>query len=36
MAGAAGLILERRSEDMSGTPFDDHSAQHVSVYRRRP
>lgn len=33
-AAAAGLILHRRIEDVSGMPFDaDTSARHVSVYR---
>ncbi|MFK8024518.1 MAG: class I SAM-dependent methyltransferase [Ilumatobacter sp.] len=35
MAAAAGLQLERRLADMAGAPFDDHSVQHVSVYRAR-
>lgn len=34
MAEAAGFELERRSEDFGGTPFDDHSDRHVSVYRK--
>jgi SAM-dependent methyltransferase len=34
MAAAAGLVLERRVGDMGGTPFDDGSDQHVSVYRK--
>lgn len=33
-AGAAGLVLEHRWADWDGTPFAEHSAQHVSVYRR--
>ena len=30
----AGLQLEHRWADWSGAPFDEHSATHVSVYRR--
>jgi SAM-dependent methyltransferase len=33
-AAAAGLVLEHRWADWDGTPFAEHSAQHVSVYRR--
>jgi SAM-dependent methyltransferase len=33
MAGAAGLVLDRRDADMAGTPFDADSAHHVSIYR---
>jgi len=33
MAGRAGLALERRDADMSGTPFAADDGQHVSVYR---
>lgn len=32
MAGAAGLALVERWEDVSGRPFDDDSPHHVSVY----
>lgn len=35
MADRAGLCLESRHSDMSGTPFDDYCPGHVSVYRRR-
>ena len=34
MAASAGLRLESRVADMSGTPFDDRSSHHVSTYRR--
>lgn len=34
MAADAGLRLDRRWNDMTGAPFTDDSAQHVSVYRR--
>lgn len=34
MANAAGLHLEVRLGDMTGTVFTDDSAQHVSIYRR--
>lgn len=34
MAVAAGLHLDARLGDMTGTAFTDDSAQHVSVYRR--
>lgn len=34
LADAAGLELESRHADWSGTPFDADSAAHVSVYRR--
>lgn len=34
MAGDAGLTLVQRWEDVSGSPFGDDSAQHVSVYAR--
>lgn len=34
MATSAGLRLDERWGDMSGTPFTEDSAQHVSVYRR--
>jgi len=34
MAHAAGLELERRVADMAGSPFDDRSDHHVSVYRK--
>jgi SAM-dependent methyltransferase len=33
MAGAAGFVLESRVADMTGAPFDDHSAHHVTTYR---
>jgi SAM-dependent methyltransferase len=33
MAATAGLRLASRWADMAGTPFDDHSTSHVSVYR---
>ena len=33
LARAAGLVLERRDGDWRGTPFDDDSTTHVSVYR---
>ncbi len=33
MAAAAGLTLESRTADMTGSPFDDHADAHVSVYR---
>jgi SAM-dependent methyltransferase len=36
MAAAAGLTLDSRTADMAGTPYDDDSDQHVSVYRKRP
>ena len=35
MAGAAGFEVEDRVADMSGTPFDDRSAHHVTIYRLR-
>ena len=35
MADDAGLRLHARFADMGGTPFDDDSEQHVSIYRRR-
>ncbi|NNE75222.1 MAG: class I SAM-dependent methyltransferase [Acidimicrobiales bacterium] len=35
MAADAGLTLDRRDADWSGQPFDETSAAHVSVYRRR-
>jgi SAM-dependent methyltransferase len=34
MATDAGLSLAERSGDMSGEPFTDDSAQHVSIYRK--
>lgn len=34
MATGAGLILRERYADMAGSPFDDRSAAHVSVYVR--
>ena len=34
MASAAGLCLEIRLGDMTGTAFTDDSTQHVSIYRR--
>ncbi len=34
LAGAAGFDLISRHSDWEGTPFDDRSAHHVSVYRR--
>ena len=34
MATLAGLELRSRTEDMAGTPFDDDSPAHVSVYCR--
>ena len=34
MARAAGLRCDHRWADMSGTPFDEESDHHVSVYRR--
>ena len=34
LAAQVGLALEARHGDWSGTPFDEASAQHVSVYRR--
>jgi SAM-dependent methyltransferase len=34
MATAAGLRLDVRFGEMTGTPFTDDSAQHVSIYRR--
>ncbi len=34
MAADAGLSLAERSGDMSGEPFTDDSAQHVSIYRK--
>lgn len=34
MAAAAGLHLDARLGDMTGTAFTDDSAQHVSIYRR--
>lgn len=33
LAAAAGLTLERRTEDWRGTPFGPDSVSHVSVYR---
>lgn len=33
MAADAGFTLEERVADMAGTPFDDDSDHHVSVYR---
>lgn len=36
MAAAAGFALEARYADMAGGPFDEHSGQHVSVYRAAP
>jgi hypothetical protein len=33
MAADAGLRLAERWADWAGTPFDDHSGTHVSVYR---
>ena len=33
MAAAAGFVVEARWADMAGTPFDDDSAGHVTVYR---
>lgn len=36
MAAAAGMRLEERHADWHGTPFDDASEHHVSVYRRPP
>lgn len=35
MAEAAGLRLERRTEDFAGTRFGPDSPRHVSVYRQR-
>ncbi len=35
LAADAGLVLEERWQDWRATPFDDDSASHVSVYRRR-
>ena len=35
MAGAVGLALSERWADWRGTPFDDDSDSHVSVYRPR-
>lgn len=32
--GSHGFVLERRSASWDGTPFDDRSDSHVSVYRR--
>jgi SAM-dependent methyltransferase len=34
MAARSGLRLDQRMADMAGTPFDDDSPHHVSVYRR--
>ncbi|MEU6384043.1 class I SAM-dependent methyltransferase [Streptomyces bauhiniae] len=34
MARIAGLELERRVADWTGTPFTDDSAQHISVWRK--
>jgi SAM-dependent methyltransferase len=34
MAADAGLVLDQRFADMAGTPFDQDSTQHVSIYRR--
>ena len=36
MAERAGFVLEDRSADMAGQPFDERSDHHVSVYRLRP
>lgn len=33
MASAAGFVVETRTADMAGAPFDDDSAGHVTVYR---
>jgi SAM-dependent methyltransferase len=33
MAFDAGLVLDERREDWRGTPFDDDSTSHVSIYR---
>ena len=33
MAEEAGLTLARRTADWRGTPFDDESTAHVSLYR---
>jgi len=33
MASAAGFVVETRSADMAGAPFDDDSPGHVTVYR---
>jgi SAM-dependent methyltransferase len=33
MADGAGFAVESRVADMTGTPFDDHSAHHVTTYR---
>lgn len=32
-AAAAGLVLDQRWEDVGGTPFDEESGTHLSVYR---
>jgi SAM-dependent methyltransferase len=34
MAAAAGFELAQRFSDMAGSPFTEHSGQHVSIYRR--
>ncbi len=34
MAAEAGLVLDRRTGGWDGSPFDDASTHHVSVYRR--
>jgi len=34
MASTAGFVVEARSADMAGAPFDDDSSGHVTVYRR--
>ena len=34
LAAAAGLVLDRRTGGWDGSPFDDASTHHVSVYRR--
>ena len=34
LAAAAGLVLTARHQDWRGTPFDDDSGTHVSVYHR--
>jgi hypothetical protein len=34
LAATAGLVLTERWQDWRGTPFDDDSDTHVSVYRR--
>ncbi len=35
-AAAAGLALDERWSDWSGSDFDDGAGEHVSIYRRRP